>query len=289
MSVLSDTSRSYYRWRCIPGEFLIMSKKGTRWARLGSALFALGFSSFVAAAQPKSELAPPPPLSPAEGAREARSLLSNLLSQKPNDNVTNSGVLKIRDAERRERTVPARFDITVQPGGWLNAYTAQATDGTPAQKLTVLHRDGAPDEYLYSVVAGTNATTRALKGNDLMLPFAGSDFWAVDLGLEFLRWPQQRVLKKQMRKNLFCDVLQSTNPNPKPGAYSRVLSWIAVNRPDEVVVVHAEAYDNQDRLLKEFDPKKVQKVNGAWQLEEMEIRNRQAGTRTRIEFNLDGQ
>jgi hypothetical protein len=42
----------------------------------------------------------------------------------------------------------------------------------------------------------------------------------------------------------------------------------------------------RDKLLKEFDPKKVEKVNGVWQLEEMEIRNRQTGSRTRIDFNL---
>ena len=119
-----------------------------------------------------------------------------------------------------------------------------------------------------------------------MVPFAGSDFWIADLGLEFLHWPQQRVLKKQMRKGLFCDVLQSTNPQPGPGSYARVLSWIAVNRPDDIVIVHAEAYDNRDKLLKEFDPKKVEKVDGVWQLEEMEIRNRQTGSRTKIEFNL---
>ena len=119
-----------------------------------------------------------------------------------------------------------------------------------------------------------------------MTPFAGSDFWIADLGLEFLHWPQQRVLRKQMRKGLSCDVLQSINPEPRPDGYSRVVSWIAINRPEDIVIVHAEAFDKQDKLLKEFDPKKVEKVNGVWQLEEMEIRNRQTATRTRIDFNL---
>jgi hypothetical protein len=123
----------------------------------------------------------------------------------------------------------------------------------------------------------------------LILPFAGSDFWAVDLGLDFLHWPEQRVLRKQMRKGLSCDVLQSINPQPGKDGYSKVLSWIAINRTDDIVIVHAEAFDAEGKLLKEFDPKKVEKVNGVWQLEEMEIRNRQTGTRTRIEFNLDGQ
>ena len=241
-------------------------------------------------AQPKSELAPPPPLSPAEGEREARKLLDNLLAQKPDQNGTNTGTLKIRDVERHERAVPVRFEVVLGSGRWLNTYQALPGDGTAGQLLSITHRDGTPNEYLLTSTGGTNGAadaSRKLAGNELMVPFAGSDFWAVDLGLEFLYWPQQRVLKKQMRKNLFCDVLQSTNPSPAPGAYSRVLSWIAVNRPDEIVVVHAEAYDAQGKLLKEFDPKKVQKINGVWQLEEMEIRNRQTGSRTRIEFNLD--
>lgn len=249
------------------------------------------FLSFgLCTAQPASELAPPPPLSPAEGDREARALLTNLLAQKPDQNATNTGVLKIRGADRRLRTVPVKFEVVLLPDRWLNSYEAAPAENSPGQKLTISHQDGRTNEYFVTNSGGTNTadcSTRTVAGNELMMPFAGSDFWAVDLGLEFLYWPQQRVLKKQMRKNLFCDVLQSTNPHPAPGAYSRVVSWIAVNRPEDIVVVQAEAYDFKGKLLKEFSPKKVQKINGVWQLEAMEIRNVQAGTRTLIEFDLD--
>ena len=47
-----------------------------------------------------------------------------------------------------------------------------------------------------------------------MIPFAGSDFWIADLGLEFFHWPEQKVLKKEFRRNCSCVVLESTNPNP---------------------------------------------------------------------------
>jgi len=73
------------------------------------AILLLSHSAQVCVAQPKSELAPPPPLSPEEGEREARTLLSNLLSQKPDQNATNAGALKIRDAERHERAVAVKF------------------------------------------------------------------------------------------------------------------------------------------------------------------------------------
>jgi hypothetical protein len=39
-------------------------------------------------------------------------------------------------------------------------------------------------------------------------------------------------------------------------------------------------------LLKEFAPKSFKKVNGQWELQEMEIRNVQTGSRTRLEFDL---
>jgi YD repeat-containing protein len=116
-----------------------------------------------------------------------------------------------------------------------------------------------------------------------MIPFAGSDFWIADLGLEFLHWPQQKLIRKQMRRSQSCDMLESTNPNPKPGAYRRVVSWIDI---DTGGIVHADAYDANDRLLKQFDPSEITKVKGEWQLEEMEIRNRQAGTKTLIKFKL---
>ena len=238
-------------------------------------------------AQPKTELAPPPPLDPAEGERQARELVARLLEQKPQQPATNSGVLKIRDAGSNQREVPTRFEIVPGPANWLNVY--EASTGTQTVKLTIVHSDTQTNQYFLSQSGATSTAPKKLAPNDLMSPFAGSDFWIADLGLEFLHWPQQRVLRKQMRKGQFCDVLQSSNAQPAPGGYSRVLSWIALNRPEDIVIVHAEAFDEHDKLLKEFDPKKVEKINGVWQLEEMEIRNRQTGTRTRIDFNLDAQ
>ena len=117
-----------------------------------------------------------------------------------------------------------------------------------------------------------------------MAPFAGSDFWIVDLGLEFLHWPRQRLLYTDMRHNKSCDVLESINPHPAPGSYSRVVSWITIDPPHPIV--HADAYDNGNKLLKQFDPKNIEKVNGQYELQSMEIRTRKTGSRTILEFDL---
>ncbi len=117
-----------------------------------------------------------------------------------------------------------------------------------------------------------------------MLPFAGSDFWVADLGLEFLHWPRQRVLKYEMRHGKSCKVLESVTSQPVPGGYARVVSWFLIESPHGLV--HADAYDARGGLLKRFDPKNLEKVEGEYQLEEMEIRNRQTGSQTWIKFNL---
>jgi hypothetical protein len=77
--------------------------------------------------------------------------------------------------------------------------------------------------------------------------------------------------------------LESTNPNSPPNGYSRVVSWIDNETHG---IVQAEAYDAKGKLLKEFYPKTFKKVNGQWELQEMEIRNDQTGSRTRLEFDL---
>jgi hypothetical protein len=116
-----------------------------------------------------------------------------------------------------------------------------------------------------------------------MIPFAGSDFWLADLGLEFFYWPEQKILKHEMRRGRACKVLESTNPSPSTNSYLRVVSWID---NESGGIVQAEAYNFKNKLLKEFAPKSFKKVNGQWELQEMEIRNVQTGSRTRLEFDL---
>jgi hypothetical protein len=215
----------------------------------------------------------------------ARALVANLLAQKPTESVTNTAVVRIRGADRKWREIPATCAIVATPTNYLNIYAVSSSGGQPGgMTLIIIHPDDRPNQYFLSEPAG--ATPKKLSEDQLMTPFAGSDFWVADLGLEFLHWPQQRVLKQEMRSSRSCDVLESINPHPLPGGYVRVLSWIGVNDPDATVIVHADAFDEHGQRLKEFAPKNLEKVNGAYRLESMEMRNVQTGSRTVIEFNL---
>ena len=51
-------------------------------------------------------------------------------------------------------------------------------------------------------------------------------------------------------------------------------------------IVHADAYDARGDVLKHFDPTNLEKIQGEYQLEEMEMRNPKADSRTVIKFNL---
>jgi hypothetical protein len=118
---------------------------------------------------------------------------------------------------------------------------------------------------------------------DHLIPFAGSDFWECDLGLEFLHWPRQKILKKEFRRQCACMVLESTNPHPTTNGYSRVVSWID---EESLGIVEANAYDANGKKLKNFYPKNLEKVNGQYQVQSMIMENLQTGSRTRLEFDL---
>jgi len=229
---------------------------------------------------------------------QGRNLVQQLLEQSPATNFAQSGILKIRDAKGITTNIPVFFRILVTTGYWQTRYVAMQTNydsAPPSVQLVIIHRNGEPNEYDISEDKGGIGRRediipiRHLHGNQIMASFAGSDFWVADLGLEFFHWPEQKILKHEMRRGRACKVLESTNPDLSspnivpPICYSRVVSWID---NESGGIVQAEAYDFKNRLLKEFAPKSFKKVNGQWELQEMEIRNVQTGSRTRLEFDL---
>ena len=51
-------------------------------------------------------------------------------------------------------------------------------------------------------------------------------------------------------------------------------------------LLRAEAFDAKGRLVKEFNIRSFKKVDGRWQLREMEIVTLDRDSRTRLEFEL---
>jgi hypothetical protein len=216
---------------------------------------------------------------------QGRQLAQQMVEQWPATNFTQTGVLKIRDEKGKRSEIPVRCEIIVTTTNWLSVYDA-TRGGTNRVILKIIHQGKGPNIYQLADVKNADGAVEkatALSGEQAMVSFAGSDFWMADLGLEFFHWPVQKLLKREFKRGCGCRVLESTNPHPSPNSYSRVVSWIDNETGG---IVQAEGYDVRGKRLKEFAPKSFKKVNGQWELQEMEILNVQTGSRTRLEFDL---
>ena len=222
---------------------------------------------------------------------QGRKLAQQLCDARPAENFTNTGVLQIRDGKGKHAEIPVYCFAL----GWNTVYEAGVTNHIEILLVNhLINRQNGYSHWTNSFIQnpfhepfwGKVFNNVGLSGSELMTPFAGSDFWICDLGLEFFHWPGQKIAKKENRRGRGCMVLESTNPEPSTNSYSRVLSWID---EESGGIVQAEAYDFKNKLLKEFAPKSFKKVNGQWELQDMEIYNDQTHSRTRISFDLKKQ
>lgn len=242
---------------------------------LASALVCFSILSALPAAQPTEgrQVISDPAIQRAEGQRiaaEARALA-------PKASSTNTATLRLFGSNRKLRAeIPVTIRTTVTDDQWHTDYTSG--DGL---RFRVSRSHNTPSRY-----AVGRETGQLEPASNLLLPFAGSDFWLVDLGLDFFHWPEQRLLSKEQRRSEACFVIESVTAKPTPGGYSRVVTWLDQGT---LGIVAAEAYDTRGKLLKEFQPKSFKKVNGQWHLKEMEIRNEQTDSRTSLVFDVEVQ
>lgn len=215
---------------------------------------------------------------------EGKAIVEDLLSRMPPENSQIMGLLKVRASEGSIFEVPVRMTVRVMNDGWQEVYETQPVGQRPGEVFIVNHRAGQTNEYLfgeYKTVQEKPAMQR-LNPDQLYRPLAGSDFSLIDFGLEFLHWPSQKIVKKEMRKSRSCRVVESVNPQPGKGEYSRVLSWIDFETSG---IILAEAYDARGKLLKQFSIQKFDRKEK--RLKEIEIYNDQTDSRTWLELNLE--
>lgn len=222
---------------------------------------------------------------PPPGNEAGQLLAAEFRSRIPVEDLFSRGMLAIRDAEGQRRDVPVIFSVIRAAETWISSYETAGGEAHPAEKLTIIHHPQGTNDYWYQISPNPQAPSapRLLSAEDLATPFAGSDFWLIDLGLDFFHWPIQRLVKKEMRKSRTCNVLESVNPAPNPASYARVVSWLDIETGGLLL---AEAYDKQHQLIKEFSVRSFRKIQGQWHLKEMEICRPQKDSRTRLQFDL---
>jgi len=205
-------------------------------------------------------------------------LVMHLRAQAPAEALTNTGILRIRDANGRRRQWPVTIATWPEDGGWKVRYEARTETNGPVEALTVTFATNRPPTYGTLPSIGAAPTS--------VRPFAGTDFWWCDLGLEFLHWPDQRVVKQEMSNGRLCWALDSYNPGTN--GYASVRSWVDA---EFNALLRAEAYDAQRRKVKEFSTGSFREVKGAdgrdvWMLKDIRMRDDLKDSRTELLYDL---
>jgi hypothetical protein len=214
------------------------------------------------------------------GPEAGRALAAKLCSIRPEENASVHGFLKILGRGHKIPAIPFTCQTTIGKANWSVTYLTAASGTNVAEKLTVIFSTNGPNQYLYaraSAIDTEPGEPKSLSGAQADIPLADTDFWLSDLGMEFLRWPEQVRLPGVMRSSRPCYVLVSINPHPAPGGYSRVKTWI---EKESGQPMEAESYrtDNTNKVFKSYSLGSVTGDHGHYQVKDLEITNGKSRT-----------
>jgi len=220
------------------------------------------------------------PIVPANPDAAGKELAEKLLSLRPAENLTNQATLTLYSNRMEQGSVTIVIEIATGQNEWSTTYVVPGTGSAP-DRLTVSR---ANDGSTFYGIGKCGGPKQASVGPEAFTPIGGSDFTLADVGMEFLHWPTQRLLKKEVRRTQACDKLESIAPKDWPGDYVRVLSWFDIDTGGPVVV---EAYNAKGKRVKEFRPTKFEKVDGQYRVEEIEMTDLADKTKSILRFDLE--
>jgi hypothetical protein len=211
-------------------------------------------------------------------------LAEDLRNHRPTEGSTNAATLKLRDRSGRRSTIPVQIETSITPNGWKSRYTSASARGTGVVHALIVQEAGTAPRYELASTVGATPTSAGAGQADLAL--AGSDVWVSDLALEFLHWPEQKLLRDEPSGGRMCHVLESTNPGTN--GYGRVLSWVDIKYS---ALLNAEAFDRSGKLVKRFSTgsfKKITRADGqeAWFLQDVKISDRRTDSVTELSFEI---
>lgn len=229
------------------------------------------------------------PLDFAKAEAEGAALVTKMLAMKPSESVTNSATLHVRVNRTNQFEVPISIEVQVGETNWTTTYRTLTGTSSVTSALTFTCSASTSNTYELRHDKGDATETKRLHGAEAMVPFAGSDFWVADLGLEFLHWPVQRLVKKELCRGESCYRIESIAPPSQTNGYVRVVSWMDIDSFNAgfVGLVQVQTYDASRKMLKEFRPITFKKVKGEYQVEELKMENFRTGSETVLRFHLN--
>ncbi len=194
-----------------------------------------------------------------------------------------NGTLQTKNRRGRRTSQHLHLHVRTEGDQQQSTFTATNQNSGNTTQLTILRSPKKAPRYLLAPQAGQPPAP--LPPKDAMKPFAQSNFWPADLGLEFFYWPKQNLLTNiriKMRKGISCFVLESRKTTDHTFGYNRVRSWIS---REHLGLIYAEAYNARGQRIKTFEVADVEKINGEWKIRELRIRDEIAKSTTKLIFD----
>lgn len=173
---------------------------------------------------------------------DARAILQRVIANRP----TRDFVLKARLLPTRDASfIPLEILVKNTVADTRTIYRA-----TGFSLLVVQPLQAEPRFYL----GGTNELT-GLRRTERLL---GSHFTYYDLGVPFLRWPNEKFIGDDIMRGQECFVLETAVTN---APYARVKMWI---QKDYFALLRAEAFDDGGALIRRFAIASLKKIGDVW-------------------------
>jgi hypothetical protein len=213
---------------------------------------------------------------PAFGAVDPRAIIDGVYKQDTSHDTTMRAVFDIFDKDGHKTTKKFMLYRIGSPGD--SKTRVIFTDPTEIRGVALLsynHQGDTDRQWLY--IPATRRT-RSISPRERSEKFAGTDFTYEDV--------EERVLDdftyRLLSDSEVIDGHKTYKVEARPvdasrSQYGYVYYWIAQDVP---VIVHAELYDGEGKLIRELHASAIKKVSGISGARHVEMKSVQGGTRT---------
>lgn len=216
-------------------------------------------------------------LSSHAGELTGKQIIQNVLAGFPQKDFLCQARLTFPDSAGKETILDVQIQTRNRPEAiQLAVVVINSSPGEEAM-LSVCRADG-PTELWRNFPLRDKAPAR-IQGAQLGQSFAGSDFAYEDFGFGFLRWPEHKLGGEKRRQARDCYVIESTPAQGQSAQYGKIISWID---KENSMLLLAEGFAPDGRLLKVFDIRSLKQFEGGWFIKTMNLKNVAANRQTKL-------
>jgi len=132
----------------------------------------------------------------------------------------------------------------------------------PDYRLTLELKDDS--SRLLRSDRASSTTIRPARYDELI---EGTDISYEDLALKFLYWRNPKIIGNEKIKGQRCYIIELQAPRTA-SQYGAARLWIS---RDSGALMRMQGYDNSGRLIRRFEVRSAQKIDGQWMLKQMRI------------------